>query len=112
MPIYRNGVLVGGIGVSGDGVDQDDITADYASAGFRPPGGIKCDALGPGQIRGSLGRALDRLVMATMALPPGTGIDFFRTNLARAQARLANVEISVGPPWVKYPRHPGPVTVR
>ncbi len=25
VPIYRNGVLVGGIGVSGDGVDQDDM---------------------------------------------------------------------------------------
>lgn len=26
FPIYRNGVLVGGIGISGDGVDQDDMT--------------------------------------------------------------------------------------
>ncbi|MGD8515236.1 MAG: heme-binding protein, partial [Granulosicoccaceae bacterium] len=25
VPIYKNGVLVGGIGVSGDGVDQDDM---------------------------------------------------------------------------------------
>ena len=25
VPIYRGGVLVGGIGVSGDGVDQDDL---------------------------------------------------------------------------------------
>ena len=27
VPIYKNGVLVGGIGVSGDGVDQDDMIA-------------------------------------------------------------------------------------
>lgn len=27
VPIYRNGMLVGGIGVSGDGVDQDDMIA-------------------------------------------------------------------------------------
>ena len=27
VPIYRGGVLVGGIGVSGDGVDQDDMIA-------------------------------------------------------------------------------------
>jgi uncharacterized protein GlcG (DUF336 family) len=27
FPIYRNGVLIGGIGISGDGVDQDDMTA-------------------------------------------------------------------------------------
>jgi len=25
VPIYRNGVLVGGIGVSGDGIEQDDM---------------------------------------------------------------------------------------
>ena len=25
VPIYRNGVLIGGVGVSGDGVDQDDM---------------------------------------------------------------------------------------
>jgi uncharacterized protein GlcG (DUF336 family) len=27
VPIYRNGILVGGIGVSGDGIDQDDMTS-------------------------------------------------------------------------------------
>jgi uncharacterized protein GlcG (DUF336 family) len=27
FPIYRNGVLIGGVGISGDGVDQDDMTA-------------------------------------------------------------------------------------
>ena len=27
VPIYRNGLLVGGLGVSGDGVDQDDMIA-------------------------------------------------------------------------------------
>jgi uncharacterized protein GlcG (DUF336 family) len=26
-PLYRNGVLVGGVGISGDGVDQDDLSA-------------------------------------------------------------------------------------
>jgi hypothetical protein len=25
VPIYRGGVLIGGIGVSGDGIDQDDM---------------------------------------------------------------------------------------
>src|SRR5207244_9524967 len=25
VPLYKNGVLVGGIGISGDGVDQDDL---------------------------------------------------------------------------------------
>jgi uncharacterized protein GlcG (DUF336 family) len=27
VPLYKNGVLVGGIGVSGDGVDQDDLVS-------------------------------------------------------------------------------------
>ncbi|HEY6642899.1 heme-binding protein [Povalibacter sp.] len=27
VPVYRNGVLVGGVGVSGDGIDQDDMIA-------------------------------------------------------------------------------------
>lgn len=27
VPIYRNGVLIGGVGVSGDGVDQDDLAS-------------------------------------------------------------------------------------
>ena len=36
IPIYKNGVLVGGLGISGDGVDQDDTVTFTASAGFRP----------------------------------------------------------------------------
>ena len=27
VPIYRNGILIGGVGVSGDGVDQDDMVS-------------------------------------------------------------------------------------
>ncbi len=27
VPVYRNGVLIGGVGISGDGVDQDDMVA-------------------------------------------------------------------------------------
>lgn len=50
-PLYRNGVLVGGIGVSGDGVEQDDLVTDRgikaaeALLGFdlEPPAAIRCD---------------------------------------------------------------------
>jgi uncharacterized protein GlcG (DUF336 family) len=112
VPLYRDGVLVGAVGVSGDGVDQDDIACDSASAGFRAPGGIRCDALGPAAIRASLGRALDRIDAAAPAGPPGPGLDFFRTRLAEARTRLARVNLVTGPPYVKFPRHPGPVTVR
>jgi uncharacterized protein GlcG (DUF336 family) len=43
IPLYKAGVLVGGIGVSGDGVDQDDLIAFAGAAGFRPPGNLKSD---------------------------------------------------------------------
>lgn len=37
-PLYKDGVLVGGLGVSGDGVDQDDIVTFLAAQGFLPTG--------------------------------------------------------------------------
>ncbi len=43
VPLYKNGMRVGGIGVSGDGVDQDDIVAAMGSAGFEAPTGIRSD---------------------------------------------------------------------
>lgn len=32
VPLYRNGVLIGGIGISGDGIDQDDLIAFYGAS--------------------------------------------------------------------------------
>jgi len=43
--IYRNGVLVGGLGVSGDGVDQDDYVAAGGAAGFEAPASIRADQI-------------------------------------------------------------------
>jgi len=43
LPLYRNGVLVGGLGVSGDGVDQDDFVtggAVNAACGAGGPCGV------------------------------------------------------------------------
>ncbi len=37
IPLYRNGVLIGGLGISGDGVEQDDYVAFLGAEGFRPP---------------------------------------------------------------------------
>ncbi|HEX4642348.1 MAG TPA: heme-binding protein [Candidatus Acidoferrales bacterium] len=45
LPLYRNGVLVGGLGVSGDGVDQDDFVAAGGSAGFEAPAAIRADQI-------------------------------------------------------------------
>ena len=41
--LYKNGVLVGGLGVSGDGVDQDDFVTSAGTAGFEAPTAIRAD---------------------------------------------------------------------
>jgi uncharacterized protein GlcG (DUF336 family) len=45
MPLYKNGVLVGGLGVSGDGVDQDDFVTSAGAAGFDAPTNIQADQI-------------------------------------------------------------------
>jgi len=41
--LFRNGVLVGGLGVSGDGVDQDDYVTNGGTKGFEAPASIRAD---------------------------------------------------------------------
>jgi uncharacterized protein GlcG (DUF336 family) len=43
--LYRNGVLVGGLGVSGDGVDQDDYVTSGGTQGFEAPANIRADQI-------------------------------------------------------------------
>lgn len=43
FPLYRNGVLIGGVGVSGDGIDQDDIVSASATEDFPAPLEIRAD---------------------------------------------------------------------
>ena len=43
--LYRNGVLVGGLGVSGDGVDQDDYVTAGGAAGFEAPEQMRADQI-------------------------------------------------------------------
>ncbi len=45
VPLYRNGVLVGGLGVSGDGVDQDDFATSAGAALFPAPANIRADQI-------------------------------------------------------------------
>jgi uncharacterized protein GlcG (DUF336 family) len=43
--LYRNGVLVGGLGVSGDGVDEDDYVTNGGTTGFEAPTNIRADQI-------------------------------------------------------------------
>jgi uncharacterized protein GlcG (DUF336 family) len=43
--LFKNGVLVGGLGVSGDGVDQDDYVTNAGAAGFEAPANIRADQI-------------------------------------------------------------------
>jgi uncharacterized protein GlcG (DUF336 family) len=43
LPLYRNGVVVGGLGVSGDGVEQDDFVTNGGATGFQAPNRIRAD---------------------------------------------------------------------
>jgi uncharacterized protein GlcG (DUF336 family) len=43
LPLYKNGVLVGGLGVSGDGVDQDDYVTNAGAQDFQAPTMIRAD---------------------------------------------------------------------
>ena len=45
VPLYKNGVLVGGIGVSGDGIDQDDLVSAMGSVGFESAPEIRSDTI-------------------------------------------------------------------
>jgi uncharacterized protein GlcG (DUF336 family) len=43
LPLYRNGVMIGGLGVSGDGVEQDDFVTQAAGVGFEAPVKMRAD---------------------------------------------------------------------
>ena len=43
--LYRDGVLVGGLGASGDGVDQDDYVTNGGATGFAAPTQIRADQI-------------------------------------------------------------------
>ena len=43
VPLYKNGVVVGGLGVSGDGVENNDFIAAGGAVGFEPPDGLRND---------------------------------------------------------------------
>ncbi len=44
-PLYKSGILVGGLGISGDGVDQDDYVTNAGAAGYLPDLSIRADQI-------------------------------------------------------------------
>ena len=76
LPLYRNGVLVGGLGVSGDGVDQDDFVTSGGGA---------------------------EMVQNNNSDPSQTGVGFEAPAAIRAdQVVIDNVRL----PYLKFPRNP------
>lgn len=76
LPLYRNGVLVGGLGVSGDGVDQDDFVTAGGAA---------------------------EMVLSNSSDPSQTGVGFEAPAAIRAdQVVIDNVRL----PYLKFPRNP------
>jgi uncharacterized protein GlcG (DUF336 family) len=49
--LYRNGMLVGGLGVSGDGVDEDDYVANGGTKGFEAPANVRADQISINGVR-------------------------------------------------------------
>jgi uncharacterized protein GlcG (DUF336 family) len=103
VPLYKNGVLVGGVGVSGDGVDQDDIIAFSGGKGFQPPANIRCDNLDRTDAAGFIVDKLEALEAA-----PNT--DFHNSNgeLVSDAAKKTILEglHETRLPFVKFPRNP------
>ena len=76
LPLYRNGVLVGGLGVSGDGVDQDDFVTAGGAA---------------------------EMALSNNADPTQAGVGFEAPAAIRAdQIVIDNVRL----PYIKFPRNP------
>ena len=76
LPLYRNGVMVGGLGVSGDGVDQDDFVTSGGAA---------------------------EMTLNNASQSSGTGQGFDAPAAIRAdQVVIDNVRL----PYIKFPRNP------
>jgi uncharacterized protein GlcG (DUF336 family) len=121
VPLYRDGKLIGGVGVSGDGIDQDDIVATFASEGYGAPREIRCDAVNNEELRSSLLRTITRLegllpanpdTCSFIQGPEAVGLTFLHDKIRDTRQRVRATPFSVGPSYVKFPRHPGPVTIR
>ena len=104
VPIYKNGILVGGLGVSGGGIDQDDIIAFIGSTGFGPPPGVGCDQASPADIINALQQATTKLKTQFPNLTNGKDavLDVIATRLSQGPSVLQDLRL----PYIKEPRSP------
>lgn len=116
-PLYKGGVLVGGLGVSGDGVEQDDFVTFAGAQGLEPPPEIRADQYHIDGVRmpyfkfprnpttGVLpDRSLPRVVTA-VAVPGGVEvlIELFAPRGIDIAATLGSVTVLVGMPLAPAP---------
>lgn len=111
-PLYKNGVLVGGIGISGDGVDQDEVIAYAGTRGFRPALEIRADALGAEEVAtfivGRLTRMTQLFNLGFLPATSLTGLDKPVTEadvIAAAIARFREGFKDLRLPYLRLPRN-------
>ena len=108
VPIYKNGLLCGGLGVSGDGVDQDDIIVFNGYLGFEPPQGVRCDQADVANRQSGLPASRpqnreNRIPHFDQRLDHVAGGD--RCDRTALEHRADSGRPA--PPYVKFPRQPG-----
>jgi uncharacterized protein GlcG (DUF336 family) len=104
VPIYKNGLLAGGLGISGDGVDQDDVIAFLGANGFQPPDGVRSDQVGEAAVKAALQAAIPKLKIEFPNLTNGNPVSPEVIDVV--ERRLNNGPILQGLrlPYIKIPR--------
>ena len=104
VPIYKNGVLVGGLGISGDGVDQDDVIAFNGHRGFEPPQGVFCDQATSEAVRAALLASIPKLKSDFPALTNGSTTTPAVIDVIEQRLNSGEVLQGLRLPYVKFPR--------
>jgi hypothetical protein len=135
LPIFKSGILVGGVGISGDGVDQDDqIAFGGQLPPFSAPTNVRCDVVdevfvvsslrdfGLSKMRNATDAAIGRIdgnIAAPIAItglaPTGAALGIARGQLVALRDLIdaKRVELQdpgrltgVPIPWFKFARKP------
>jgi uncharacterized protein GlcG (DUF336 family) len=107
VPIYKSGILVGGLGVSGDGVDQDDIIAFNGQKGFEPPSGVRCDEVDEATVKTALLAAIPKLKAEFPNLTNGSTVSPAVIDVIEQRLNTGPILEGLRLPYVKFPRVPG-----